>query len=528
MLKVAPPARARARTPSSRSRASSRSETGFRGRAPPRSASRRYEGAAAARRPPWRCCTSSCRTTGDAWIGRPGRASTEYYATVGGAAGERARRPGLRPGARRRPTPRRPARLGAAHRAAARGARARPPRARRWPRSRSRVDDLVRGDARDAGAARAGHRGARRRRSSRLPADARRPRPQRCSPSCRACAMPSPALEGLASEAVQKIRVHGDYHLGQVLHRRRRRVRRGRLRGRARPPPGRAARQGSARSATWPACCGRSRTPRAGRAAAAPPRRGRTTAARRPPGAVGRRLGGRRPRTRSSRATWPRRASGARRFVPRRRETLDAALRAFELDKARLRARTTSSTTGRAGCACPCEALRRGRRRRGPAAAARRLRRPTEGPFRLRRLPRAARVRGRARRERAPARRAASTRCRSTRSTSTPTASCCATGSWPGSTRTTSPRGWRCTCATRCWASGWPWSIPRSFAEPRRAARGARGRHRRSPARPSSVAPRSSSAEPFDFVRSRIVEVPTGVEVTDARPSCARRCSRST
>ena len=153
-------------------------------------------------------------------------------------------------------------------------------------------------------------------------------------------------------------------------------------------------------------------------------------------------------------------------FLPRRREVLDAVLRVFELDK--IVYEVGYEINHRPNWVrIPLEALLQ------TAAPAPRLApahlRFGEGPFsfvaclELREF-----VGARAEDERQLA--ISSSRRRSTRSTITPTPSSSATSSSPASTPTTSPRGWPCISATRCSASGSPWSTPPSSTTSRRCA----------------------------------------------------------
>ena len=267
-------------------------------------------------------------------------------------------------------------------------------------------------------------------------------------------------LDVLTAEPVQKIRVHGDYHLGQVL----------RTEGAlvivdfegepARPLAARRAKEcalrdvaGMMRSFAYAA---RAAMLRAAELDRRRPRR------RRAADRVGPRVGGRACAPPSWRATSARRSSAGQRSCRGGATPSRAALRVFELGKlvyeigyevnhrpswARHPARGAAPARG-AGAA------------RGPAAPA------VAGRGRSPSWPASSSRSSSARAPRTSASSpTSSSRLRSTRSTTTRTPSSCATSSSPASTRTTSPRGWPCTCATRCSASGsaW-WTRPTSTA----------------------------------------------------------------
>ena len=207
-------------------------------------------------------------------------------------------------------------------------------------------------------------------------------------------------LDALTAEPVRKIRVHGDYHLGQVL-RTEGGARHRRLRGRAGAAARRAPREGvrAPRRRRHDALV---RLRRAGRHAAG--RRGRPATA---------------PASPSAWTAWAREwEDGVRAafmegylgetlergatFLPRRRDALDAALRVFELGK--LVYEIGYEVNHRPSWArIPLEALLEvvaPAPREAPA-----LLRLARGAVLLRGLPRAQGVRGLARRGRAPARR---------------------------------------------------------------------------------------------------------------------------
>ena len=84
-----------------------------------------------------------------------------------------------------------------------------------------------------------------------------RPRPELAGRTARRADAAHAQRLARSGEGTLMTRIHGDFHLGQVLVAQRRRLHH-RLRRRAGPAARRAARQDSARCATWPACCARS------------------------------------------------------------------------------------------------------------------------------------------------------------------------------------------------------------------------------------------------------------------------------